>query len=106
MRIMRNLIPLAIGAALLAPAATSLEFDPAQTKVEFTLGATLHTVHGSFRFKRGDLRFDPATGQAEGELVVDTASGATGNDSRDANMHKKILESSRNPEIAFPPDRV
>jgi polyisoprenoid-binding protein YceI len=106
MRIIRNLLPLAIGAALLAPAATSLELDPAQTKVEFTLGATLHTVHGSFQFKRGDLRFDPATGQAGGELVVDTASGATGNDSRDANMHKNILESGRYPEIVFRPDRV
>ena len=106
MRIILSLIPLAIGSALLAPAATSLEFDPGQTKVEFTLGATLHTVHGSFQFKRGDLRFDPATGQAEGELVVDTASGATGSDSRDANMHKNILESSRYPEIVFRPDRV
>jgi polyisoprenoid-binding protein YceI len=106
MRIILSFIPLALGAALLAPAATSLEFDPGQTKVEFTLGATLHTVHGSFQFKRGDLRFDPATGQAEGELVVDTASGATGSDSRDANMHKNILESSRYPEIVFRPDRV
>jgi polyisoprenoid-binding protein YceI len=106
MRNIRNLIPLAIGVVLLAPAATSLELDPAQTKVEFTLGATLHTVHGSFQLKRGDLRFDPATGQAEGDLVVDTASGATGNESRDANMHKNILESGRYPEIVFRPDRV
>ena len=106
MRTIRNLIPLALGAALLASAATSLELDPAQTKVEFTLGATLHTVHGSFQFKRGDLRFDPATGRIEGELVVDATSGATGSESRDANMHKNILESSRYPEIVFRPDRV
>ncbi len=107
MRLIFQVLPLALGAALLAPAQPlSLQFDPAQTKVDFTLGATLHTVHGSFQLKRGEIRFDSATGQAQGELVVDATSGATGSDSRDGNMHKNILESSRYPEIVFRPDRV
>lgn len=84
----------------------SLEMDPAQSKVEFTLGATLHTVHGSFQFKRGSIRFDPATGKASGELLVDARSGLSGNDSRDHKMHKEILESERFPDIVFRPDRV
>ena len=85
---------------------TTLHIDPAQTKVEFTLSGTLHTVHGTFLLKRGDLRFDLATGKASGELVVDAASGATGNDTRDRRMHRTVLESERYPEIVFRPDRV
>jgi polyisoprenoid-binding protein YceI len=84
----------------------SLEMDPAQSKVEYTLGATLHTVHGSFQFKRGAIRFDPASGKASGELLVDARSGSSGNDSRDHKMHKEILESQRFPDIVFRPDHV
>jgi polyisoprenoid-binding protein YceI len=84
----------------------ALHFAPADSKVEFTLGDVLHTVHGTFQLKRGDLRFDGATGQASGELVVDAASGASGNASRDHRMTSEILESARFPEIVFRPDRV
>jgi len=50
------------GAACAQP--TVMELDPAQTRIEFTLGSLLHTVHGSFRLKQGTIRFDPATGAA------------------------------------------
>ena len=60
----------------------------------------------TFRLKRGDIRFDPATGAAGGELVVDAASGESGSDARDSRMHKNILESDRFPEIVFRPDRI
>jgi polyisoprenoid-binding protein YceI len=100
-------------ALLLAPAAAFavaqqvvLELDPAQTKVEYKLGAVLHTVEGTFTLKRGRISFDPDSGKAAGELVVDAASGQSGNDSRDRNMHKNVLESERYPEIVFRPDRV
>ena len=53
--------------------------DPALTKVNFTVDSTLHTVHGDFRLKRGSIQFDNATGHAGGELVVDSASGESGN---------------------------
>jgi polyisoprenoid-binding protein YceI len=84
----------------------ALDLDPAATRVDFTLGATLHTVHGTFHLKRGSIRFDPATGKASGELVVDATSGNTGNDGRDHKMHKTILESGLFPEIVFTADRV
>jgi polyisoprenoid-binding protein YceI len=85
---------------------TVLRIDPAQTQVEFTLGAVLHTVHGTFRLKRGEMRFDPASGGASGELVVDATTAESGNQARDKDMHQKVLESGRYPEIVFRPDRV
>ena len=80
--------------------------DPARTGITFTLGATLHTVHGTFKLKRGEIRFDPATGKASGEIVVDTTSGDTGNSGRDNKMHKEILESQKFPEAIFTPTMV
>jgi polyisoprenoid-binding protein YceI len=79
--------------------------DPATT-VQFKLSATLHTVHGSFKLKRGAVRYDPATGKISGEVVADAASGSSGDDSRDRRMHKDVLESAKYPEIVFTPDRV
>jgi polyisoprenoid-binding protein YceI len=85
---------------------TVLQIDPSRTKVEFTLADVLHTVHGTFLLKRGDIRFDVATGKATGELVVDATSGDSGSGARDRNMHKNVLESARYPDIVFRPDRV
>ena len=81
-------------------------FDPAQTKIAWTLGATMHTVHGTFKLKRGTVKFDPKSGDASGELVVDATSGESGNHDRDADMHNKVLESARYPEIIFSPRRI
>lgn len=85
---------------------TVLHLDPAQTQVQFTLSATLHTVHGSFKLKRGTVNYDLATGQCSGEIVIDAQSGNTDNESRDKKMHKSVLESERFPEIVFIPDHV
>ena len=41
-----------------------LGIDPAQSNVHWTLGSTVHTVHGSFAFKKGTLRLDTSTGKA------------------------------------------
>lgn len=86
--------------------AAVVHLDPARTEVEYSVSSTLHTVHGTFKLKRGDFTFDPATGKASGELVVDAASGDSGNGSRDRRMHESILESAKYPEIVFRPDRV
>jgi polyisoprenoid-binding protein YceI len=80
--------------------------DPASAQIEFTLGATLHTVHGSFKLKHGQIRFDPATGKASGSIVVDATSGDTKNTSRDKKMHAEILESANFCEITFTPTVV
>jgi polyisoprenoid-binding protein YceI len=83
-----------------------LEIDPAESQVHWTLGSTVHTVHGSFAFKKGTLRLDTSTGKASGEIIVDATSGNSGNDGRDKKMHKEVLESGRYAEVIFRPDRV
>ena len=83
-----------------------LGIDPVQSKVHWTLESTVHTVHGSFAFKKGILQLNTSTGKTSGEIVVDAASGNSGNDSRDKKMHKEVLESARYAEVIFRPDRV
>ena len=80
--------------------------DPAQTTVEWTLVASLHTVHGTFKMKSGTVSFDLKSGTASGLIIVDATSGDTGNHARDKKMHKEILESQLYPEITFTPERV
>jgi len=83
-----------------------LGIDPAKSNVHWALGSTVHTVHGSFAFKKGTLQLDTSTGKARGEIIVDAASGNSGNDSRDKKMHKEVLESGRYAEVIFRPARV
>jgi polyisoprenoid-binding protein YceI len=85
---------------------SSVDLDPAQTTIEFTLDSTLHTVHGTFKLKTGHISFDAATGKASGEIIVDAASGDTDNKGRDKKMHEEILESKKYPEIVFTPQRI
>ena len=83
-----------------------LGIDPAQSKVHWELGTTLHAVHGTFAFKHGTFHVDSATGKANGEIAVYATSGDSGNDGRDKKMHKDVLESGKYPDIIFRPDRV
>lgn len=83
-----------------------VELAPESTSINWTLGDVLHTVHGAFQLKCGDIRFDTDSGRASGAVVVDAASGESGNGSRDSRMHKNVLESAKYPEISFAPDRV
>lgn len=83
-----------------------LQLDPARSGADIALAGNLHTVEGTFRLQRGAIRFDPATGKASGEIVIDATSGKTGNGSRDNKMHKDVIQSGRYPEIVFSPDRA
>jgi polyisoprenoid-binding protein YceI len=83
-----------------------VDLDPATTKIKFTLNATLHTVHGSFKLKSGAIRFDPSTESASGTIVIDALSGESGNGTRDHRMHREILESNTFSEIVFTPKQV
>jgi polyisoprenoid-binding protein YceI len=82
------------------------ELDPAKTTIEFTVPATMHTVHGRFQMKRGSIHFNPATGRAGGAVVVDVKSGDTGNDGRDRKMHREVLQSANYPVATFTPRQI
>jgi polyisoprenoid-binding protein YceI len=96
------------GAALAqAPAVPiAITLDPATTSIHWTLDTTLHTVHGTFKLKSGDFKFDPATGYVNGLIVVDAGSGESGDSSRDKRMHAAILESAQYPTITFRPTHI
>jgi polyisoprenoid-binding protein YceI len=90
------------------PSVSEITFgiDPAQSKIHWTLESTVHTVHGTFAFKKGNMQVDTSTGKATGEIVVDATSGNSGNDGRDKKMHREVLESAKYSDIIFRPDRV
>jgi polyisoprenoid-binding protein YceI len=95
-----------LGSIAAAGQQVQITLDPAQTKVEWTLGDVLHTVRGTFKLKSGSIVFDFKTGNASGQIVVDAGSGESGNRTRDGKMQKEILESARYPEIVFLPKHV
>ena len=97
---------LALGGSARAQSSVALHLEPAQSVAKFTLSATAHTVHGTFRLRSGDIRFDPASGNAGGEIVFDATSGETGNGSRDHKMHKDVLQSQQYPDLTFRPDHA
>jgi polyisoprenoid-binding protein YceI len=85
----------------------TLELDPAQSKVHYTVDTTLHTIHGTFAFKKASaLHFDPDTGKTGGEIAVDTTSGESGDSGRDKRMHKEILETGKYPDAIFRPRQI
>ena len=99
-------LALALGPAYAVAQQLVLHCDPAQSRANFTLSASFHSVEGTFKLRHGEIRFDPTSGKIGGEIVFDAASGQTGNNSRDKKMHRDVLQSERYPEISFRPDRV
>lgn len=83
-----------------------LVLDPAASKVSFTLAATGHSVEGTMAVKSGRVSFDPATGAASGEIVLDLKSAQTGSDGRDKDMHEKVLETGKYPTAVFRAEKV
>ncbi|HXP09926.1 MAG TPA: YceI family protein [Acidobacteriaceae bacterium] len=97
-----------LGAQLAQAQSQSLKvvLDPAQTQVRWKLGADLHKVDGTFKLKSGEFIFNPSTGVAEGEILIDATTGESGNRDRDKRMHDEVLESTRYPAIFFHPTQV
>jgi polyisoprenoid-binding protein YceI len=84
----------------------AITLDPSTTSIRWTLDTTAHTVHGTFKLKNGAFKIDPATGGVNGEIVVDAASGDSGDSARDKHMHSAVLESAQYPTIAFRPTHI
>jgi polyisoprenoid-binding protein YceI len=95
----------ALPAILHAQAQDKLSLDTSRSEVHFTLTDTLHIVHGTFHLQQGDITFDPATGRANGSIVVDALSGQSGNSIRDHRMAKDELKAPDFKTVAFAPTR-
>ena len=87
------------------PHSVKVVLDPAQTEIHWKLGG-LHSTRGTFKLKSGEFIFDPSTGVAEGEVLVDATTGESGNAARDKRMHDEVLESNRYPAIFFHPTQL
>ena len=83
-----------------------LELNPANTHIGYTLQGWPHVTNGTFQLSRGTIRIDPATGKADGSVVVSARSGDSGSHMRDSEMKDSILEVERYPEITFMPQQA
>ena len=84
-----------------AAAERVLTLDPQATTISFHLKATGHDVEGAFELVAGELRFDPETGAADGEIRIDATRAKTGNQKRDKKMHGEVLETGPYPVFLF-----
>ncbi len=83
-----------------------LKFDPAKTTIKYSISGWPHSPEGTFQLKRGLIRVDPATGKMSGLIVVDAASGDSGDSLRDARMRDSVLDARRFPDITFAPGQA
>ncbi len=81
----------------------SLSVDTTKSEVHFTLADPLHTVNGTFQIQTGSVNFDTATSQMSGGIVVNAASGATGNSTRDKKMTADQLKAPTFATVTFVP---
>jgi polyisoprenoid-binding protein YceI len=80
--------------------------DPAQGSFKWTVNSTLHAVHGTFALKSARFEINTDTDRVTGEVLVDAASGDSGDQSRDRRMHSEILQSDKFTEVIFRPESL
>jgi len=94
-------------AAVLSPAASAqretFAVNPSASEVKMTLNTTHELVNGTFQVRSGSIEFDRGAPRMSGSVVVLTASGKTGNDSRDKRMYKEILKVAQFATVSFEP---
>ncbi len=100
-----------IAAVVLAPFGVTAEervltLQPERTRVTFTVRATIHDVDGELALDSGQIRFDPDTGEASGEVTLDLRRAQTGNRLRDREMRQNVFETERFPLVVFRPSRI
>jgi len=92
--------------AWLAPGAARSEeliltLGPEKTQAAFRVRATLFDIDGVLALGVTQIRFDPATGAASGQITIDLRESKTGSRLRDWEMHTRVLETERYPLAVF-----
>jgi polyisoprenoid-binding protein YceI len=98
-----TLATLAVLASALPALSEQMTFvlDSERSEVRILLGATLHTVPGSAPIGPATLTWDTESGEASGQVVIQSADLDTGIDARNAKMHEVVLKTLEHPEIIF-----
>jgi polyisoprenoid-binding protein YceI len=91
--------------SLAANAQESLQVEPGNSEVHFTLGDVLHTVRGTFNVSAGNLQLRRDSGEVTGTIEVSAASGESGNSTRDHRMTDSELQAQKFPAVTFQPQR-
>ena len=106
----RLALAVALGLGSLAPPAGAehlvARLDAAASVVRFSVGATMHSVHGTLKIVEGALDADTSTHAASGRVILDMTSADTGIDRRDRKLQGKVLQASRFPQATFTIDRM
>ncbi len=84
----------------------SIQFDPVQSKILWTLADVLHTVSGTFALSSGSIAFSSQSGAATGLFTVSEDTGQSGNSTRDGRMKKSVLKTGEYPLATFKPMHV
>jgi polyisoprenoid-binding protein YceI len=95
-------LPLLVSSAALAQH-EKFTADPATSTVSFTLGANDGDKHGTFHAQGASIEFDPKAHTIGGSVIVNAATGDSGNASRDKKMSKDVLDASHFAEVTFAP---
>lgn len=77
--------------------------SPESSDVNFTLGGSDHSTHGTFHVQSGSVDLDRTAAQMSGSVIVAAGSGKTGNDSRDKKMTNDVLDAPHFAEVSFVP---
>lgn len=77
--------------------------DPAKSTVSFTLGANDGDKHGTFHAQGASIEFDPKAHTIAGAVVVNAATGDSGNGTRDKKMSQSVLDAPHFADITFAP---
>jgi polyisoprenoid-binding protein YceI len=96
----------ALGVPSLPAQQRTFTVAPGQSRVDFSLGSILRTIHGTFRIQSGSMQFDSDAGQISGSIVVAAGSGKSGNDERDRRMTTEVLNAPRFAVASFTPQRL
>lgn len=79
---------------------------PDLSKVAFTLGDVVHSIHGTFHIQSGSIQFDNDASRISGSIVVAAGSGKSGNVKRDRRMTMDVLEAPQFAVASFTPQNI